>query len=363
MLGRRKAPRSSVMAAFGIKDDKPKLELGKAKEPTDERVATTVPPPVSTTRDVYETLEDNSSAHKSNNLGNSGHTFEPSSTVAPMTTAPVMGTGATPAVGSSMNTVGSRSDVGPSETEAAVGTCSSKFGNMDATPDKDFCPGVQRRRKKTLAEQLMADKYPAPSTKVAEVSSDNRDKSNDNSFTASPVCFEVTKASTGMQKLDTHIETAVMPEPKALMPEPRMPETTTPVVQNSIIEDELDFDLMVETDLDAAWCLESNQKDAGKWRGNCQTASIRRKWEDFETLGQSQATLGDGGLTYSEALELLGLEGEVNAEALAAAFRRQSRHCHPDHGGSESAFNQLIVAKQLISKILTENERKIGIRR
>merc|ERR1712032_660473 len=130
----------------------------------------------------------------------------------------------------------------------------------------------------TVAELYMAEKYSTPGTKTVVVLARDSDNGEDNSFTASPACPEITNASAITQMLDKNTEMAIMPETTALMFEARAPETNAPIVQqNSNVEEDLDFDLMVETELDASWCLPNDGPNPGQWRGTCQTASIRRK--------------------------------------------------------------------------------------
>ena len=141
---------------------------------------------------------------------------------------------------------------------------------------------------------------------------------------------------------------------RALDPSGR-PAAADAAVDTSAEEAGWEFDLLVETDLDAGWCLSSGDPDAGQWQRTCQTAAVRRWWGDFEALGQSKiCSSAEGGVTREEAAELLGFRDGDTAEQLAAAFRRQSRTCHPDSGGSESDFNRLVAAKQILQMALAE---------
>lgn len=123
----------------------------------------------------------------------------------------------------------------------------------------------------------------------------------------------------------------------------------------SAIARDVDFEIWVETDIQPSWCLDVGDGDAGHWRGACQTASLRRKWEEFEALGQ-QVIPGITDISMREALELLGLPedldlGQVQEQA-ASAFRQQSRSCHPDkNGGADSdKFQALVAAYQVIQR-------------
>lgn len=118
--------------------------------------------------------------------------------------------------------------------------------------------------------------------------------------------------------------------------------------------EDLEFEIWVETDLQASWCLEdTGSGDAPQWRGSCQTASLRRRWEEFEALGQSGA-LGTQDLTVKEALELLGLPQTATGAQLSSAFRSQSRHCHPDKVGPSAAFDMLVAAYQVAQRALSD---------
>merc|ERR1712025_1434820 len=96
--------------------------------------------------------------------------------------------------------------------------------------------------------------------------------------------------------------------------------------------DSPEFEIWVETDIQADWCLEDTTNQRGQWRDGCSTGSLRRRWEEFVALGQS-GSLGTE-LTFSEALEVLGLPETADASQLASAFRRRCRECHPDKAGS-----------------------------
>jgi hypothetical protein len=118
-----------------------------------------------------------------------------------------------------------------------------------------------------------------------------------------------------------------------------------------------DFELWVETDINAAWCLEDNSGSTSQWRDACQTSILRRRWEEFEALGQ-QVISGSSELSYSEALELLGLSEGVNPAQVASAFRQQSRSCHPDKVpasdlAASAKFAELSAAYEMVQKSLS----------
>lgn len=168
---------------------------------------------------------------------------------------------------------------------------------------------------------------------------------------------------------------------------------------------DLEFELWVEANLQAEWCLEDNSKSkepdhdapeapasgggeeesplgscesGGGWKERCRTSYVRRRWEDFEALGHSNYTLpidvDRGGLsdasprldiprrdlppmlTLEASLEILGLPNDTQVEAsqLASAFRLKSRSCHPDKDGTTEQFNSLVVAYQSAQKALKQ---------
>lgn len=135
--------------------------------------------------------------------------------------------------------------------------------------------------------------------------------------------------------------------------------------------DEPEFELWVETELEAAWCLEDNDgKDAKKesWKESCQTSTVTRRWDEFEALGEPEARRRPGGKRQSVAARFAGLEqrrkGPTAVEAahlrvlgleeseswppdeeeVRAAFKRRSVQCHPDKGGSADEFSAIVAA-------------------
>lgn len=63
---------------------------------------------------------------------------------------------------------------------------------------------------------------------------------------------------------------------------------------------EVDYELWVEAELDSAWCLE--QDSNASWRGECQTSSVRRKWDDFVALEGPRAA----GIDANMARDIFG---------------------------------------------------------
>lgn len=119
--------------------------------------------------------------------------------------------------------------------------------------------------------------------------------------------------------------------------------------------DDLEFEIWVETDLQASWCLEDTGGAAAssQWRGSCQTGLLRRRWEEFEALGQADV-LGSAEMLPEEALHVLGLPPDASASQLAHAFRNQSRVCHPDKVGPSAAFDALVTAYHVAQRALSE---------
>jgi len=119
------------------------------------------------------------------------------------------------------------------------------------------------------------------------------------------------------------------------------------------LDDGLEFEIWVETDLQASWCLEDTGGDGGsQWRESCQTASLRRRWEEFEALGHSGLVSAQT-MSLEQALGILGLPEGASAAQLASAFRSLSRTCHPDKVGPSEEFDALVAAYHLAHKSLS----------
>eukprot|EP00931_Biecheleriopsis_adriatica_P077718 TRINITY_DN51221_c0_g1_i1.p1 TRINITY_DN51221_c0_g1~~TRINITY_DN51221_c0_g1_i1.p1 ORF type:complete len:320 (+),score=37.02 TRINITY_DN51221_c0_g1_i1:32-961(+) len=182
----------------------------------------------------------------------------------------------------------------------------------------------------------------------------------------SPLDTEVTEPTASL---------APLPEPEPcswqLEPEPcQLAEGSAPAGA-----DNLEFELWVEAELEAGWCLPDPSASANESKGggssssaNCQSGgSLRRRWEDFEALGHSNHTLklddsaGEGmagtilgpsdHLPIEVALQVLGLDpaSEPSSAQIHAAFRQKSLTCHPDKVdkvNSSDEFNVLVAAYQ-----------------
>eukprot|EP00927_Polykrikos_kofoidii_P043631 TRINITY_DN3770_c0_g1_i1.p1 TRINITY_DN3770_c0_g1~~TRINITY_DN3770_c0_g1_i1.p1 ORF type:complete len:222 (-),score=41.77 TRINITY_DN3770_c0_g1_i1:189-854(-) len=121
--------------------------------------------------------------------------------------------------------------------------------------------------------------------------------------------------------------------------------------EDELEEEEPEFELWVEANLEAGWCLEDNGT-AGQWRDACQTPCLRRRWDEFEMLGHS--VNANGPMTVSEAYQTLGLPDDCDdVSQVASAFRCKSRACHPDKAaGNFEEFNKVTIAYQVLQKAL-----------
>lgn len=134
-------------------------------------------------------------------------------------------------------------------------------------------------------------------------------------------------------------------------------------------EEPVEFELWVETDLEASWCLEDECSAAarlreGEWRDACRTSSLRRRWEDFEALASLRKPTPAGSKvercrrrpSTREAFKTLGLDidADVEASKLASTFRQLSLKMHPDKAGSTEAFNALVDAYQVAQSFVAQ---------
>jgi len=133
-------------------------------------------------------------------------------------------------------------------------------------------------------------------------------------------------------------------------------------------EENVEFELWVETEIDAAWCLPGEESkadgaaaDSAVWRQECTTSTLRRRWEDFDTMNPKSLLPGDK--TLVEALGKLGLPpqtNEVDAEMISSAFRKMSLTCHPDKAAAPDKakcverFNALVSAYEVAQRALTD---------
>lgn len=109
-------------------------------------------------------------------------------------------------------------------------------------------------------------------------------------------------------------------------------------------ETESEFELWVETKIDAGWCLEDDRNAENvDWQKVCSTSTMKRSWVEFEALAKIVEQP-----SYRPALEQLGLsqEASVSNSDVSAAFRRLAKERHPDKGGSREAFAKLVDARR-----------------
>ena len=50
-------------------------------------------------------------------------------------------------------------------------------------------------------------------------------------------------------------------------------------------------------------------------------------------------------MALADAIKLLGMPADFTAEDITAAFRRKAKACHPDLGGTEAQFIELVKAR------------------
>lgn len=132
---------------------------------------------------------------------------------------------------------------------------------------------------------------------------------------------------------------------------------------------DLEFELMVETNLEADWCLKDNSKEGDSqdsWRESCHTSTIKRNWDDFEAMGQQRAAAAVTRAAEAPhaakarravvdpkaieaSLQVLGLHTGASQDQVRAAFHQKCLTCHPDKGGSSVEFDQLLRAYQTLS--------------
>lgn len=127
--------------------------------------------------------------------------------------------------------------------------------------------------------------------------------------------------------------------------------------EDEALGEDTEFELWVETDLSASWCLETPLQEAAdatkQWQKKCSTAKLRRCWEDFAALGNTfDAGVSGGQMSFQDALQILGLGGDGKMQPtlceVSSAFRRKAREQHPDKVGAGVDFHRLQTALQVV---------------
>lgn len=149
-------------------------------------------------------------------------------------------------------------------------------------------------------------------------------------------------------------------------------------------EDDCEFEMWVETDLDHKWCLDGSSAAAATpldpapqpqaapqgWRETSCTSTLRRRWDDFEALGPHAngatqppaSALRKARVAVLEALDELGLPFDASPQDVRAAFKNRALECHPDKGGSVEEFLALRKAFEDAARgqEVFESSTKIG---
>ena len=60
-------------------------------------------------------------------------------------------------------------------------------------------------------------------------------------------------------------------------------------------------------------------------------------------------------MLLADAIKLLGVPADFSREGIISAFRPKALQCHPDHGGTEAQFIELVKARdRLLASIGTK---------
>lgn len=257
-------------------------------------------------------------------------------------------------------------DTSITTTKASATLCRAVVGEDSAA---SFLAQKSRLKKRhTVADRFAAREVPTPpstsassSDTCSQVQSSTSPRSNDLGYdgganqpslaTQTHYVPEVA-AETNLLGFDGESSLTAESFPSTL---DVVPGDSSPENDDVIADSKCDFEIWVETDINPAWCLDIDDNDSGNWRKDCQTASLRRNWDEFEALGQ-QVIPGIMEISVREALELLGLPGDADLaqvqEQAKRAFRQQSRNCHPDKNGGATSdkFQALVAAYQVIQR-------------
>ena len=101
----------------------------------------------------------------------------------------------------------------------------------------------------------------------------------------------------------------------------------------------VEFDLMAETDIDAAWCISAD--DTTSWDPSSSCGTLKRRWEEFERLPTFRA--------HSHLCEVgRPADGAGAAGQFAQLSREELRalmlETHPDKGGTAEEFMEVMKA-------------------
>jgi len=161
------------------------------------------------------------------------------------------------------------------------------------------------------------------------------------------------------------------PEPAA---EPTVANDTVPLegeaatsdwlerLPQSANEDEPDFELWVEAEIQADWCLGSLHPCS--IQPTCTTSTLRRRWEDFEELVAPSCKTRDNHIKHTclpgdslQSLSTLGVAKGADSKEIRSAFRHLARVCHPDKPeGSKEAFHDLVTAYHTACNLAVDNK-------
>lgn len=74
----------------------------------------------------------------------------------------------------------------------------------------------------------------------------------------------------------------------------------------------------------------------------------KNKHKAYKTSGPGDTPSGNSSMTRSEALSLLGLDGNAGAEEIRAAYKRLIKKVHPDQEGSAGLAAKLNEARDIL---------------
>jgi hypothetical protein len=92
-----------------------------------------------------------------------------------------------------------------------------------------------------------------------------------------------------------------------------------------------------------SWTLYRNVYFTSMRSGYAARSFEQMWWEQFWRPGTSAPPAMQ--MLLAEAIKLLGVPADFTREDIIAAFRRKALRCHPDHGGTEAQFIELVKAR------------------